>query len=101
MDYCAMQWGDRSITRLIGRPELVKGYAYFNESLLFAFEASLDDIDTGVLQFQDSKRLLSMGVRGEQSQEPTSLLNFNNAKFLSENLKDYTLIAARFKITEA
>lgn len=59
-----MQWGDRSITKLIGRPELVKGYAYFNESLLFTFEVSLNDDDAGAFRLEDSKRLLSMLAGG-------------------------------------
>lgn len=69
--------------------------------MLFPYE--VNSYKPGVkFSFEISKRLLSMKDNGEETDEPTSLLNFKNAAFLAEKSQegkeDYQAIQDHFKL---
>lgn len=66
-----------------------------NKSLPLNYEIA-NESDS--LTDEESLRLLSMNKDGNMSEEPTSILNFNNSQFLVDNLDNVKAIQERFKL---
>lgn len=97
-DLCIIQWGSKNGTQLIGNTEFIDGYKSMNNSILFDYEVCGDN-PSARLDYDEAKRLLSKKQDGNQNDEPTSLLNFTNSKFLIDNLNNFGAIKTRFGLS--
>ena len=92
-----MQWGSKNLTKLIDRVETNIGYLAFNDSIPAVFEVC-GECKESPFTFSQIKRLLDFWPGAQQSNEPTSLLNFTNCDYLVANLNSPDKVAQRFAI---
>lgn len=95
-----MQWGSLNITNLIESPDIIRTYGNLNESLVFEFELGVHGSLVRLPSFEITSRLLNMRPDGTQVYQTKSILNFENAKYLSQNLDNLPKIQERFDLSE-
>lgn len=90
-EYAILQWAGSELTEMVGKPQYVRSYKDLNTSILFNYEFNYYSPQIK-LDFPTADRLLSL--EGKE----TSLFNFENAEYLSQNQKEPNKLKDRFKL---
>ena len=98
-DLTMLQWGTRKLTNFIKKPEYVRSYLNLNSSLLFHYEANYFDSKVE-FEMDEIRDLLEFDMDNGLQKGAKSLLNFENAKFLENNLNDPQKLADYFLKTD-
>lgn len=98
-ELCMIQWGSRGVTNLLGNESFIQGFKDLNNSFMMEFELGTGNNSLQQFSLREVQRLMSRNSDYSQSNEPTSLLNFSNANFLTSYLNKTDKLADRFKLT--
>ena len=95
-DLAQIQWANKGVTLDIDMPYIISSYSSINQSLIVPYEAA--ENNQHELSFQDGQKLLSYNTTdGSELNQTTTLLNFDNAKYLSDNLDSKSKIQTYFE----
>lgn len=100
-ELCAIQWGSKNLTRMLNQPENIGGMRNVNASIPLKFEFASTKKNIVLSYDKIIKDLLDYDkANGREGGSTTSLLNFKNAKYLSENLDHPKKLADYFGLDE-